>query len=307
MRYSIIIPIFNAEKTLKRCLDSILNQDFQDFEIIAVNDGSTDSSLEILKNYSTATNKIKVCDKPNGGVSSARNQGIKLAQGDYIVFIDADDWIVDDYLERFSTDESDIIVCGYEAFDRHNIIEIPTLQHLIGNKNVCDYLAKNIKASYLRTPWAKAFRKDTILQLDHYFDENIRFGEDTEFNFRVFAKAQSLSLLPFGGYKYYYGNPLHKWILTPKEYSYAIKSIITAIKNCHSSQTKIAIDDMLGCLMTFFFMGLWAAPYPQSCKISIDYFLKGLYKYSPYKGFEFIKKTSSILLIPHIKLIRNII
>lgn len=90
---SVIIPIFNAEKTLKRCLDSILNQTFKNFEIICVNDGSQDKSIDILKEYKEKDNRIIIIQQENKGVSSARNAGIKIAKGKYITFIDSDDWI----------------------------------------------------------------------------------------------------------------------------------------------------------------------------------------------------------------------
>ena len=90
---SIIIPVYNASKYLYRCLDSILNQTFRDFELILINDGSTDNSLEILREYETKDSRIIVIDKPNEGVSAARNQGIEIAKGEYIMFCDSDDYV----------------------------------------------------------------------------------------------------------------------------------------------------------------------------------------------------------------------
>ena len=91
---SIIIPVHNSEKTLKRCIDSIINQTLVDIEIICVNDGSTDDSLNILIDYQKRDSRIKIIDKENGGVSSARNVGIDFSSSDYLAFMDSDDWIL---------------------------------------------------------------------------------------------------------------------------------------------------------------------------------------------------------------------
>ena len=96
--FSIIIPCYNAEKYLKRCLNSILNQNYKYFEIIIINDGSTDNSLEIIKEYSEKFQNIKYINQRNQGVAIARNVGINLVQGEKFVFIDADDYISSNYL-----------------------------------------------------------------------------------------------------------------------------------------------------------------------------------------------------------------
>ena len=92
-KISVIVPIFNVEKYLKECLESIINQTFKDIEIICINDGSTDNSLDILNQYAEKDNRIKVITQSNQGLSAARNTGIKYANGEYISFIDSDDYI----------------------------------------------------------------------------------------------------------------------------------------------------------------------------------------------------------------------
>ncbi len=98
---SVIIPVYNAQEGIKQCMDSLLNQSFTDFEIILLNDGSTDNSLEVIKKYAADNDFIRVIDKENEGVAKTRNKGIQLANGKYIVFIDNDDFVDSDYLERF--------------------------------------------------------------------------------------------------------------------------------------------------------------------------------------------------------------
>ena len=98
-RLSIIVPIYNVEKYLPRCIESILNQTFKDFELILVNDGSTDSSYEILKEYENKYDNFRVINQKNGGLSAAKNAGIKIAKGEYIAFLDSDDYLDKNFLE----------------------------------------------------------------------------------------------------------------------------------------------------------------------------------------------------------------
>lgn len=99
MRFSVIIPVFNVEAYLAECLDSVLNQTFSDWEAICVNDGSTDRSGEILQEYATRDSRLKIASQPNAGTAKARNTGLNMATGDYIFFLDSDDWLVPDALQ----------------------------------------------------------------------------------------------------------------------------------------------------------------------------------------------------------------
>ncbi|OUQ04807.1 hypothetical protein B5E91_09000 [Thomasclavelia spiroformis] len=115
MRLSIIVPMFNSEKYISKCIESIINQKFIDFELILVNDGSEDRTLEICEMYKKNDNRIKIINKENGGVSSARNIGIKYAKGDYIGFVDSDDYIDELMYEKLisiaNNKEVDIVIC----------------------------------------------------------------------------------------------------------------------------------------------------------------------------------------------------
>lgn len=113
---SVIIPVYNVEKYLRRCLDSVINQTFTDFELILVNDGSTDNSLKICREYSIADSRIKVIDIPNGGCSKARKTGLENSSGEWILHVDSDDWIELDMLQSLYAaaigDDADIVACG---------------------------------------------------------------------------------------------------------------------------------------------------------------------------------------------------
>lgn len=124
-KVSIVVPIYNVEAYLSRCLDSILSQTLQDIEVIAVNDGSTDASGEILDQYASKDTRIIVIHKKNGGVSAARNDGIQLVKGEYIGFVDPDDWIDHDMYEALYhsavEEKADIVMCTYmREFGTHS-------------------------------------------------------------------------------------------------------------------------------------------------------------------------------------------
>lgn len=123
MDASIIIPVYNAEKYLKKCLESVINQKTKyKYEIIVINDGSTDNSLNVLKIYS---NKIKIIDKPNSGPGDSRNKGLELASGKYILFVDSDDYVSDNFVEKMLDtiiqNEADIVICDYYRVTTNNI------------------------------------------------------------------------------------------------------------------------------------------------------------------------------------------
>ena len=117
MKVSIIVPVYNTEKYLSKCLDSLINQDFSDYEIIIVNDGSTDNSEDIINDYANKYDNIKTFKKKNGGLSSARNYGLAKAIGKYITFVDSDDYVEKDFLKELynaiNKDNSDIAVCEF--------------------------------------------------------------------------------------------------------------------------------------------------------------------------------------------------
>lgn len=162
---SVIVPIYNVADYLKECIDSIVKQTYTNIEIILVDDGSTDNSLNICKSY--ADGRICVYSKENGGQSSARNYGLDVAQGDYIVFVDSDDYIEENYVERLvlaiSSDPSvDIAQCGYRKFGKVNQVYTHTATIILGNDAFEDYL-KNITLTSL--VWDKIYKKEIIGKL----------------------------------------------------------------------------------------------------------------------------------------------
>ena len=117
---SVLIPVYNVEKYLKKCLDSVVNQTLTDIEIICVNDGSTDGSLKILEEYRSIDSRIKIINKANGGLPSARNAGLNAAKGRYVGFVDSDDYIEPNMFEKLvdvaEHEESEVVICGANIF-----------------------------------------------------------------------------------------------------------------------------------------------------------------------------------------------
>lgn len=196
IRISIIIPVYNAEKYLSETLDSILNQTFTDFEVIAVNDGSTDSSLDILKLYKNKDKRIRIIDKKNSGVSDARNTGIKNATGEYVCFVDADDILAQEYIEAMfdvvSKYGADMVVCRYVTFRKSNQI---TYVHGNSDVNQVKSVTDLLERGLLTSAWNKLIKKEIIIKNNILYDTNMTFGEDLFFCWKVYLKSNLIYYL----------------------------------------------------------------------------------------------------------------
>lgn len=202
---SIIIPVYNAESYLKRCLLSVINQTYYNLEIIIINDGSTDNSYNICKQFEEVDNRLIVKDCKNGGVSRARNEGLSIASGKYVLFIDSDDYIEENmvlilYNHIISDDGIDIVVCDVEANDQSSVTELMSKNKFIRiqdeeviiiNKNDLMYNLFNrnsIKGYLVNKLFKMSIIKDNRLLLD----ESIYICEDLLFCFHYFQSINQL-------------------------------------------------------------------------------------------------------------------
>lgn len=225
-KVSIIVPVYNVEMYLKRCIESLINQSFKDIEIIIINDGSTDRSIDILNDYSSRDSRIKVINKMNEGISKARNEGIILANGEYMMFVDGDDWIDTNMVEKmyFNIKENkDLVICTYKrAFANKSIPRIlndmPDFKHYTRNefieqiyRRLVGPVGEELKnpqyLDCLSTVWAKLYKTSIIKQNNITFistDEVL--GEDTLFNINLFAYIKSCVFINEPLYNYWKGN-----------------------------------------------------------------------------------------------------
>ena len=197
-KVSIIVPIYNTAKFLPRCIDSILAQTFIDFELILVNDGSKDNSGNICDEYAKKDSRIVVIHQENGGGSSARNKGLDVAQGEWISFVDSDDYITNNFIGNLYDQEFDLTICGMTI----NSKEIKIDCQIINFDNIPEIIIYLYKLNLINGPCSKIFKYSIIKQNNLKFDKSLRSGEDTHFVFKYLKYTTNLKLISECGYIY---------------------------------------------------------------------------------------------------------
>ena len=205
-KISVIVPVYNTEKYLHRCIDSILSQTFTDFELLLINDGSKDSSGAICDEYAAKDNRVRVFHKENGGVSSARNLGLDNAQGEWIAFVDSDDYMFPDMLERMLSalelKKSDIVICGTTETGGGYWKPIADRDYSIEElKTDFVYI---LHTELLSPVWCKIYSRDKIG--DIRFKNDVSFGEDLMFNLQYLAICEKISFLEDSPFYHEKGN-----------------------------------------------------------------------------------------------------
>ena len=218
---SIIIPVYNVEQYIAEAIESVLQQPYENWELILIDDGSVDESLQVCRKYANEDRRIKVYAKENGGVSSARNKGIELSCGEWLLFMDADDRISSDCLEvilKYIEDDIDILNWNY-MFDTDGVIDkrIKMFPQLYDDNNP-EELAKyvffpqydiqkhNRNLGPIRGAWSKLIKSDLIKNNRIVFDENLKIGEDALFCAMCYQKAKKVRFI--NEYLYYYRNEI---------------------------------------------------------------------------------------------------
>ncbi|MBR5851395.1 MAG: glycosyltransferase family 2 protein [Bacteroidaceae bacterium] len=199
---SVIVPVYNAEKYLHRCIDSILAQTYIDFELLLINDGSKDNSGAICDEYAAKDARVRVFHKENGGVSSARNCGLDNATGKYICFIDSDDWVDANYLEELIPNEGeDMVVCAF----MYDTMETFPLSDIVRDKqNIESVLHILLDHMAVCSPWSKILCRDIIERNHIRFDTKVCAGEDMLFICDYFSSGiNKIRTISFPLYHYY--------------------------------------------------------------------------------------------------------
>ncbi len=208
MKFSIIIPIFNAQKYIESCVNLILQQTYNDFEIVLVNDGSTDESAQICDELELKDTRIKVIHKSNGGVSSARNIGMEFAKGEYILFVDADDTLENNVLSIangiVANNKTDIISFGINIIRNEKCTDVWSMQNFetANLKDLKKYMHEYIKYVFAST-CNKVYKNDIIKMYDLKFDEEMTISEDVCFNINYYSNISIIVNLQQAFYNYH--------------------------------------------------------------------------------------------------------
>ena len=200
MKLSIIVPVYNAEEFIKKCVDSILDQTFKDFELILVDDGSKDSSSNICDEYAQKDSRVKVIHKENAGVSSARNSGIELAQGEYLGFVDSDDWIDNNMFESLINEaeknNTDIVMCDASTVYSNGREEKDTITKLAKSSVINKVgFTSELLMEMAGAAWRCIYKSSLIKENKIVFPQGIKLSEDRIFNIYAMGLSNNISYI----------------------------------------------------------------------------------------------------------------
>lgn len=240
-KVSIIVPVYNAEKTIKRCIESLINQTYTNIEIILVNDGSKDNSLEICKQFEQE--KITIIDKKNEGVSITRNTGISNANGDYIAFVDSDDYVKENYISEMvkamESQNVDWVICNYDVITKNQTKPNKPLETIAkcNARDIDKYLFEIYSRTLLNQPWNKLYKKEFI---QAEFEPKMSLGEDLIFNLEYIKRINALSYI--NEYLYNYdietSSTLHKKKQNIEDFLFLYENLYAYIKNNQTTEIK---------------------------------------------------------------------
>lgn len=205
---SIIVPVYNAEKYLSRCICSLINQTYTNIEILLIDDGSTDNSAIICQDFCHIDERIKYYRKENGGVASARNCGIDYAMGEYLFFVDSDDYVASNAVEVLwaaaTNTGADITICGYVCLSRTGVVEVSFgCGFFEGRDEISNMLSEKIGKAIMNTCWGKLYKSEVVLEK---MDSSFPIGEDWVFNIMNLKNVHSIMILENPLYRYEFRN-----------------------------------------------------------------------------------------------------
>ena len=205
---SLIIPVYNAEKYLRRCLTSAMEQTFKDMEILVVNDGSTDESLAICREYAQMDPRFHIINKENTGVSDSRNRAIQIAKGDYLQFMDSDDWLTPDATETFvyaaQKFNCDLVIADFYRVDKAVFTEKQHIRErgLLTREQFATYMMQDPADFYYGVLWNKLYRRQVIADNHLEMDAQMRWCEDFLFNLSFIRHAETFTAIQTPVYYY---------------------------------------------------------------------------------------------------------
>lgn len=238
---SVIIPVYNTEKYLRRCIDSVLAQTYQDFELLLIDDGSEDSSGAICDEYAARDSRVKVFHKENGGVSSARNLGLDNARGEWITFVDSDDYIEEKFLKSFEGNLDADLVVGNMIICEDGKSRRDIGAHIVPGKYspIQSVLKGNLTNHAFCAPWGKLFRKDCIGDL--HFDVRMTICEDTKFVYNYIAKAKDMRILSTDESSHYVY--MYPSIPSNEKYQMSVESSVYCLLSMEKAYQEVGVYD----------------------------------------------------------------
>lgn len=268
---SVVVPVYNCKNYLNQCIESVLKQTFKDFELILVDDGSTDGSGAICDQYAAKDKRVCVIHKENGGgAGEARNRGLESASSPFISFLDSDDWMAPEMLERLykaqQADDSDVVICGYKnivsthdtSFNFDTVYDAVTLR---GRKEVLDYFVMYYPEGRLGYPWNKLYRRALLMEHQIRFPKMRRL-EDGIFNVNVFEYVECCTVLPDVIYQYRASQQVEQRKL-PKDFYSLIETFVLQFysklkawgypQNAEKAMVFYFLNDFVGCLENLYF------------------------------------------------------
>ena len=256
---SVIVPVYNAEKNLEKCIMSILNQSYQKLELILINDGSKDSSGKICKKYAEHDKRIRYIERENKGASATRNEGISLALGQYIQFVDSDDYIeknmVEALVNRIEETDADMVMCGYtEVFPDKNDVRLPEIDRTIEMAELGTEYPNIFEKFLLNSPCNKLYKKE---KLSEKFPEDLSLGEDLIFNLHNLENVKKISFIKESFYNYIIGQGSLNRRYRKNSIEIAERLYLESMEFCSKFHVgKTAEVHISNIFMTFFFYGL---------------------------------------------------
>lgn len=202
-KISAIVPVYNAEPYLSKCIDSILGQSFTDFELILIDDGSQDTSPTICDEFAQKDSRIKVIHKDNTGVSSSRNMGINMAVGEWICFIDSDDYIEPEYFNIDFNSTANLQVQNWKIFGGAKIKEEKLEKGFVASTGMAEFCELHLHMDMFRTVWCKFFRREIIEKNGIIFQIGCILGEDTLFMMEYMVHVHSVNIVASSNYMYW--------------------------------------------------------------------------------------------------------
>lgn len=199
---SVIIPIYNCERYLNRCVNSVLNQSYKNYELILIDDGSIDASGEMCDQYAEKDERIVVIHQKNQGVSAARNAGIEKSSGKYIVFIDSDDFVENDFLYRLNQSDADLVMVGFCDYLNNKVLNVIVEDEKSWSAKSDKGIEEFLKSKSASVVWGKRYKKSILDEYKIRFRKDLSFCEDRIFNNDYILMSDIVVNIKWSGYYY---------------------------------------------------------------------------------------------------------